>query len=579
MLIALAGVSLFSAASLRAQNSQIVPRLPESTVSFVEWRGSSSLAASSTDNHVIQLMADPAMAPLWLGLAANFEKQQRQSKSPAPPLTMPEVVSLLQNPAVFGAIELPNASEVSPDGKPPARMALFVVYDATGKAALIAQLEAASQTSGPNPQTITHYDFDGTSVEVRSGKTGESYSALSGNYFFASDNKATIEQLVTRFSGAAMPADSITQRPEYAEVRKFVGSGGAFEFFARMPAMSDVIPSTPKNPNGEKFLKSIHLDKVSAAGGSVSFAGPAMHLRGAILGDTQPVGPFDIAGASSATFRTQAIAGSAPEFSVTRLNLAAVYRLFYSAIVPNLPPQQAASVSAMEGMAQAFLGMSIPDALDLFTGEMASATSFSTDGTQEQVFAATIQKPDSVLRILRAVLGPMTLAEDTEGDATTLDIAAPYRDPATGLRRRKMFYVAVTPQMLLVAPRKALLRQLLQEQSNSGAAAAPKSVFADPQYAQLRARMPASLSGLGYADISEIPWGTVFAKFATQAQESAQAAAQQAARASKSGESVHPPDFSWLSLIDPNVIPRHLHMLVSGWWKDNNGVYFESYAQ
>ncbi|HVB87165.1 MAG TPA: hypothetical protein VNK23_10940 [Candidatus Dormibacteraeota bacterium] len=580
VLAAAISVSLCAAATARAQSSQIVPRLPVSTVSYVEWRGSNALAASSKDNHVMQLMADPAMAPLWLGMAANFQKQQRESKASAPPLTMPEVVSLLQNPAVFGIIELPHAAEVSPGGKPPKRMAVFVVYDATGKADLIGKLEAASDTRGRNPQTITHYDFGGTSVEVRSSKTGASYSALAGSYFFASDHKRTIEQLITRFSSAAVPADSITQRPEYAEVRKFVATGDAFEFFARMPNAHDMIPSNAKNQNGQRFLKSIHLDKISAAGGSVSFAGPEMHVRGAILGNTQPTGPFDIAGASSATFRTQAIAGGAPEFSATRVNLAAVYRLFYAAIVPNLPPQQASSVSAVEGMAQGFLGMSIPDALDLFTGEMASASSFSTDGAEEQVFAATIQKPESVLHILRAVLGPMTLAEDTYGDATTLDVAAPYRDPATGLQRRKMYYVAVTPQMLVVAPRKVLLRELLSQMSAAGAlASAPKGVFADPQYVQLRALMPATLSGLGYVDMSEIPWGPVLAKFASSAQQSAQAAAQQAAHASKNGQSVHPPDFSWLGLVDPNVIPRHLHMMVSGWWKDTNGVYFDSYIQ
>jgi hypothetical protein len=230
--------------------------LPESTVSYLEWRGSSALAASSKDNHVMQLMADPAMAPLWLAMAANFQKQQRASKASAPPLTMPEVVSLLQNPAVFGIIELPHAAEASPGGKPPKRMAVFVVYDATGKANLIGKLEAAADTRGPNPQAITHFEFGGTSVEVRSSRTGQRYSAMAGSYFFASDHKRIIEQLISRFSSAAVPVDSITQRPEYAEVRKFVATGGALEFFARMPDVRDMIPSNAKNQNGLHMMVS-----------------------------------------------------------------------------------------------------------------------------------------------------------------------------------------------------------------------------------------------------------------------------------------------------------------------------------
>ncbi len=575
VLAALVAVRLVAAASVRAQGPEMVPRLPASTVSFVEWRGSNALAANSQENHVLQLLADPAMTPLWLGMAANFQQQQKESKAPAPVLSMPDVLSLLQNPAAMGVVQLPRAAEATAAGKPAARMAVFVVYDATGKTELIEKWETATETRGPHPPKVTHFDFGGTSVEVRSTGKGQSYLAQAGNYFVASDQKATIEELITRFSSAATPADSVTQRPEYAEVQKFVGSGAALDFFARMPNVRELMPTNAKNPAGGKFIENIHLDKVRAAGGSVSFAGPAMRMRGAIFGNTLPTGPFDVAGASSATFRTQAIASGAPEFSVSRVNFAAIYRLFYGAIVPNLPPQQAANLSAMETAAQGFLGMSISDALDLFTGEVASASSYSSDGTEERVFAATIQKPETVLRILRAVLGPMTLAEDTYGDATTLDIAFPYRDPATGLQRRRMYYVAVTPQMLLVAPRKALAGT---SAAGAGAAGA-QGVFVDPEFTQLRALMPEQLSGLGMMQISEIPWGPVLANFESREKESARLGTQQAAPSSKNAPTAQPPDFTWLKLVDPQVIPRHLHIAVSGWWKDTNGVYFDSYLQ
>jgi hypothetical protein len=581
----LAALSVMSlgAATVRAQSSEIVPRLPASTVGLVEWRGSGALTADSAENHVVQLMADPAMAPLWLGMAADFQKRQKESKTPPPVLSLPEMVSLLQNPAVFGVIQLPRVAETAPAGKPAARMAVFVVYDATGKTALIEKWDTATATRGPNPPKVTHYNFGGTSVEVRSHEKSESYLAQAGHYFLASDQKAAIEELITRFRNADAPADSITQRPEYAEVQKFIGSGAALDYFVRVPNLRELTPANPKNPAGEKIIESIHLDKVHAAGGAVGFAGPAMRVRGAIFGNTQPTGPFDIAGESGTMFRTQAIASGEPQYSVSRVNFAAIYRLFYGAIVPSLPQQQAANVAAMEGAVQGYLGMSIPDALELFTGEVASASSFASDGTEERVFAATIQKPESVLHILRAVLGPMTLAEDTYGDATTLDIAFPYRDPTTGLRRRTMYYVAVTPQMLLVAPRKAILREVLEKSSakatSAEAAGATKGPFADPQYAQLRALMPAKLSGLGVTDISAIPWGPVFANLETRVEKSEQLAAQQAAQRSKNGQAAPAPEYTWLKLVDPQVIPRHLHIAVSGWWKDANGVYFDSYLQ
>jgi hypothetical protein len=570
-------VALLAAATARAQSADIAARLPVRTVAFVEWHGTAAATSDAQQNHVLQMMADPAMAPLWLGLAANFEKSQQNSKAPAPPLSLPEAVSLLQNPAAFGIIELPHAAEETLGGKPAQPVTVFMVYDATGKAALIEELQAASATSGANPPTISHYDFHGVSVQVSSRKTGESYSALAGTYFLGADDKQTIEQLITRFGSAAAPADSVTQRPEYAEVRKFIGSDAAFDYFARVPDLKQWIPAATKDKNtanAMKFINGLHLEKIHAMGGSVNFAGEAMRMRGAILGDTQPVSPFDFAGASSPSFHTLAIAGNAPEFTVSRVNFGALYRLMMEAIGAVLPPQQAATIQSAQGMAQGFLGMPIQNALDLFTGELASASSFSDDGAQQRVFAASIQQPDSVLRILRAMLGPMTLSEDESGDVTTLDIAYPYRDPLTGLTRRKLYYVAVTPQMLLVAPRKAMVREAMEALKSPATNTAPagKGIFDDPDYAKMRALLPEKLSGLGAENLAQIPWDAVWANFSQQWQEGS----KQPAHNSKTAYS---PDYSWMKLVNPDVIPRHLHMAVSGWWKDASGVYFDAYVQ
>ncbi|MGA9885277.1 MAG: hypothetical protein WBQ34_16300 [Candidatus Acidiferrales bacterium] len=572
---ALAAVSLCTGA-LRAQTSEIAARLPRSTVAFAEWRGTGALTSAAQQNHVLQLMADPAMAPLWLGIAANVQKSEQNSKAPAPALSLPEVISLLQNPAVAGIIEMPHSAESSPATPLPSPLAMFVIYDATGKTQIIVKWQTATDTRGPKPPVVTHFDFGGTSVEARAYDKSTTYSAMAGHYFVVSDQKPAIEQLITRFQGSTSPADSLTKRPEYVEVQKVIGGEGAMDYFARVPDLHQWVATNAKGKNqaGLKFINSLHLEKIHAMGGSVSFSGKAMHMRGAILGNTQPVGPLDFAGPSSASFQTLGVAGAAPEFSVSRVNFAAMYRLVIGAVSTVLPEQQAATVQTAESMAQGFLGMSIPDALDLFTGEVASASSFSEDGTQERTFAATIQKPESVLHILRAVLGPMTLAEDTFGSATVLDIAYPYGDPATGLQRRKMYYVAVTPQMLLVAPRKVVLRDTLESLSaSSNAAAQPaKGIFAEPQYAQMRALLPNKLSGLSAEDVTRIPWDALWQNFERQAEQSS----KQAAHISKTG---YFPDMSWMKLFNPDVVPRHLHMAVGGWWKDTNGVYFDSYVQ
>ncbi|MGH9640676.1 MAG: hypothetical protein ACRD3Y_11480, partial [Bryobacteraceae bacterium] len=321
--------------------------MPASTVALAEWHGTSALTGTAQQNHVLQLMADPAMAPLWLGIAENVQKSEQNSKAPAPALSLPEVVSLLQNPAAAGIMEMPHTAS-STASKSPSPLAMFAIYDATGKTQIIEKWQTATDTRGPKPPVVTHFEFGGMSVEARTYDKSTTYLAMAGHYFIVSDQKPVIEQLIARFQGSTSPADSLTKRPEYAEVQKFIGAEGALDYFARVPDFHQWVATNAKDKKqaGLKFINSLHLEKVHAMGGSVSFAGEAMHMRGAILGNTQPLGPLDFAGPSSASFRTLAVAGSAPEFSVSRVNFAAMYRLIIGAVSTVLPEQQAASVQA-----------------------------------------------------------------------------------------------------------------------------------------------------------------------------------------------------------------------------------------
>jgi len=88
-----------------------------------------------------------------------------------------------------------------------------------------------------------------------------------------------------------------------------------------------------------------------------------------------------------------------------------------------------------------------------------------------------------------------------------------------------------------------------------------EGVCAKADYAPLRSRLPDRLSGLGVADISQIPWDKVAANLESQAAHS---------------KNQPPSDWSWLR---PQVISHYLDLALSGWWKDANGVYFDSYIQ
>ena len=162
-------------------------------------------------------------------------------------------------------------------------------------------------------------------------------------------------------------------------MQKYMQSDAAMEFYLRVPDFSSWI-AAPGQPSAKLFA-GLHLDKIHAAGGSLSFAGEATEFRGAVLGDASTGSPFDFAGESRARFVTEPLAKMGSAYSASRMNWAAGYQWLQGALTGTLPAQQATSVAMAQAMAQAFLGMPIGDALQLFTGEMASVISYTDDGT------------------------------------------------------------------------------------------------------------------------------------------------------------------------------------------------------
>jgi len=547
--------------------ASIAQRLSPNTLFYVQWSGRSSLMDAEKKNHVLQLMEDPAMAPVWVMAAMHMQQGMKVPANPATALSPTDVLSFLDNSATFGVAAVTDAPKpAGPDSVAP-RFGSFLIYDGTGKASLIQKIRSrlASGNAGKGPAEMTKYDFGGTPVEVWTTGKNVSYSAQAGNYFLVSDQKEIIEDLIGRFRQPARPATSVTQLPGYAEMRKFIGSDSALEYFARIPDVSRWAGPRQDMKSMVQLADNLHLEKIQLFGGGISFSGEATRFRGVVLGDTSPGGLFDLAGISSAAFQTQEVVNGSEAFNISRFDLPATYALIRGAVTARLTAQQASSVTMAEGMAQAYLGMPAVDALGLFTGEVATVNSYADDGAQEQTLAVSIQKPDAVLRVVRALGGTKIVAEETVAGTTYLDIAYPYKDAKTGTQRKKFYYVAVTPQMLLAAPRKAMLRSTIQ-QLNAGTGGAPAGgIFASPEYSQMRSRLPEKLSGLSGTDLSQIPWD----KYLVHLEE-------WLAQSSNFKVTSQLPDLSFLK---PEMITRHVHMSVGGWWKDSSGVYFDSYIQ
>jgi len=557
---------LFPNSPLLAQTPTIPDRLPPNTICYLHWRGSAFVAGADKKNHVLQLLEDPDLGSMRDAAVKGFQRSFETPGSTSSPLQLADVLSLLDNPVAIGIVANPPQSASAADAAP-TMVGFFFVYDTNGKTDLIRKLKAANKEGGGEVQTVLSYDFGGTAVEARTNGTSVTYTAQTKTHYLVADQKGIIEDLITRFRGSARPPSSVTQLPEHQSIRSYLGADSAIELFGRLPELNKWIPAEQREKPAARAARNLHLEKIHAMGGSLSFAGEAMRVRGAVLGDTSAGSLFDILGASRAAFLTQPIVYPGPFLSMTRLDLAAAYQLIRAAAVGTLTDQQAAALTLYESMAQNFLGMPIADALHLFTGEFSSQSSFADDGSALKSFAISIQKPQDVSRILRAVAGGMIVSEDTEGDATYFSLSYPYRDPATGQQRRSSYYVAVTPQVLYIAPRKAMLREAVARGNSALSSASPQNAPADAEIDHLRGLLPEKLSGFTGADMTRVPWDKLFAQLS-----------QEAADAAKKSENSSPPP-AWLNSIKPEAFFRHLHGAVSGVWKDSNGVYFDSYIE
>jgi hypothetical protein len=561
-----------SSSPLLAQTASLPDRLPADTVFFAHWRGMSSVTSAEKTNHLVQLLEDPQFTlgrdALLRNLRSNMAKNGAANTEPE----LTEVLSILDNSAVVGFVlnpAAPTANDKPASDAPVPPVGFFLVYDATGKTALVKKLRAEVRANGKEVPTVMTYDFKGTTVEARTTGTDVSYTALTPKYYFLSDQKSVIEDLITRFSLNARPVTAVTQIPEYQAIRSFVAPNAVIDFFARVPDLAKTLSPDQLDKPGVKFAENLHLDRIHVFGGSVSFEGAATRIRGAVLGDASAGTLFDVAGASSAAFATLPVVSPGPMFSISRFNLAATYQLLRAAAMPGLAPQQTANIEMYEKVAQGFLGMSLPDALRLSTGEIAYQSYFADDGSTLKTYAVAIQKPQDVLHIFRAAGGAIITGEETAGDTTYLDLAYPSTDPATGQKRSDPYYVAVAPTMLFAAPTKAAVREATSRLNAKAEANSATGVLANSDYSHMRSLLPEKLSGLSAFDLAHIPWDKILARYAKQAAEDA----------AKNPGAANPSATDWLKSVKPEVVTRHLNFGISGWWKDSSGIYFDSYVQ
>ena len=448
---------VFLPVSCPAQKDPFANRLPAKTWLYLDWRGTGYLGPANHTNSLLRLWADPGFAPvrdlitgqLYEGAKHNPKLSNFSSED------ITELFSIFENPLAVGLVErelnAENSDSASGPKQPWRPKGYFLVFDATGKVERLQKLYARFKAEKTEP--ITSFAVGPTTVDKIEEQDRTYYQAQVGNYFVRSDEIEMLKELIPRFRSEEAPANSLAQTAEYQQARKQISPDALLEFFVRMPELSKLkLPQSSKFDTAA-FFKALRVEQIRLACGSLTFAADGTRVHSAVLGDTSRGGLFDVIGESGPTFSTLPLAPAGASYNVTRLNLTALYQLVRQAVIAATPGGEA-EFQKYEALAQIGLGMSPTEVLQLFGGEFATIKSNPEDPA-DFLFATTIHDQGKVVGLLDKILANAIATEDRNGETNYIELSTPYKDPQTGMQRRRFYSVAVTHDAALASTHKS----------------------------------------------------------------------------------------------------------------------------
>lgn len=570
LVLFLLAVLLYPALSI-AQAPVEPGQLPSHTTFYLLWRGAPSGEVRSK-NSLFSLWDDPDFAPARASFFASLLTQdQKQKEHPA--LTHEEAaeyVTLLDNPFLVGYLRRPeqSAAAKSPNTQgTPTWNGMFFIYDRTGKEELLSKAVVRMRGTETEIPKLTNLTVAGVPALKVERKAGTTYWAEFSKYAVSAQEYAVFEEILNLLNGKPI-ASSLSQAAAYQEAKPLL-DGGVIEFFLNV---SNFVPDLGVDTAGtgsataqlKPFLTALRFDSIHSVAGHISLEGARTRVQAAVLGDTAPGGLFDIFSEGQANpFSMTFLSPDTTYYNVSQFDLLALYNTLKRAF------QQAGGTTGqapnlLEAAAQTRLGMPLPDALGLITGEIASLQTSPTLEDTQRVYFLGIRKKDDALKLARSLMGDRITSEHNEGDATFLKISLQGSQNSAGVAQWNFYYLAMTPNALLGSSKSETLHTYLAQKS---ASPLPKS------FQTVRAQFPEKLNGMTFVDFQKLDWPALKAKWI--------------AEANKSAEKTKPTDAAktqstlpgWLSQVNPDVIPRHLHTLAGASWKDAKGAHFDQWLE
>jgi hypothetical protein len=500
------------------------------------------------------------------------ETKDKKNEPAATPEELKQYATLLDNPLLIGYL---RNTESAPAAKSPAAKGtpalawngMFFIYDRTGKEELLSKAVLRMRGAEKEIPKLTPMTLAGVSALKVERKDGVTYWAEFAKYAVSANEQIVFEEVVNTLNGKP-GTNLLSQSPTFQEAKSLL-NGGVLEFFLSVTNIQQLAVDTPGSPAAQikPFLSALKLDTIHSLAGHISLEGAKTRLTGAILGDTAPGGLFDIWADGQANPASLGyISSDTVYYGESQLNLLGFYQVLKRAFTA---PGTASSQQAnpLETAAETRLGMPVPEALGLTTGEIAHLQSSPTLDDSQKVYFLGIRNKPNALKLMRTLMGERITSERSEGDTTFLKISLQGGQSASGVAQWNFYYLAMTPSLLLGASKSDTLHRYAAQAPAASDTVLAKNVLA------ARGQYPEKLNGFSYFDFSKVDWPGLRAKWVAEAAKSTQSAkSTEAANKTKKLS-------DWLSQVNPEVFSRHLHTMTGASWKDAKGVHFDQWVE
>ena len=562
-------VLLLLAAPVLAQAPIEPAKLPPQTLLYLSSSGVKLQPGVAQKNPLLSLWNDPQFAPVRAavfggatqGVAKDSDLKvtilhQQQMTAADDQKFLP----LLENPFVFGVI---LGSGNSASGSPSATR-IFLVFDATGKEALARAFLTEADTHGTEKAQVAPTTIGTVPAERVTRKGNTSYRAFLDQRLVIASDATLFENLVQSLAKGSAPPAALGESNAFVEAQKALPPGSTLQFFLRVPDLAALAGAKagPKAAQVQAILRGLRVEAFHAICLSVDLNGPETRFRGAILGDAGAGTLFDVEPDGSAPLASLGLApATAISYSASRFDLPALYRFLRSALQTSLPPEQSSAVEMVEGLAAMKLGMPLPEALQVFSGEYASFSMNEDLDARGDVHVIAITDKAAALKLVHALAAlasdHVSISNERDDAGTTLlEMSVGKQGAAAGARFP--IALAVTPEFLLFSGREDTLRALLADKQ-----AGSLRLAATPGFLKARSRFPERVNGLSYADLSRVNWEAALNRVIQQ----------WTTPKGKTGEA------KFLELIPPGLLKNHLHTVAGASWKDAHGIHFDGWIE